>query len=490
MHRAVLSFMRQALVKRSCPPALRLYSVACCLKSLDHQEPAGSFFFSEYKNPCLPPLITLAVRTSNWNKARKITFRECVNNLGGSMTLLQVHATAIRVFVELSMFEDALLTYIEAKKVGVELQLCNFLLKLCLEEAFELLCEMEMKGVKPNAVTYGTYLYGLCRTRHVSSAWNFLQMLCQRGYPRNSYCYNAVIHGFCHEDQVHKAMEVFDGMKKGGHSYLKEALGVFELMFEKGISPNIVTCTILVDSFSKEGMINEALLFLDKVRHLGIVPNLCMYRVIINGLCKVNKCDDVCIIIDGCVKALKLQEAFRLFHKMLDEGTKPNIFTYTSLINGLCHNDRLSEAVTLFKHMIWEGLTPDRILYTSLIACYCKRSNMKAALEIFREMEKGGLSADAFVYTCLIGGFSKVLAMDGAQWLMEEMINKGLTPTVVTYTDIIVGYFKTGDEKKAHMMYNSMLQAGITPDDKLSSMLGFGNDGDSFQDSLEEKDIS
>ncbi|XP_044331119.1 putative pentatricopeptide repeat-containing protein At1g74580 isoform X1 [Triticum aestivum] len=319
MHRAVLSFMRQALVKRSCPPALRLYSVACCLKSLDHQEPAGSFFFSEYKNPCLPPLITLAVRTSNWNKARKITFRECVklyglsrsvglfallmqpflprrireircfirsivdycgsagpelfelapmlvSNLGGSMTLLQVHATAIRVFVELSMFEDALLTYIEAKKVGVELQLCNFLLKclvernqimsarslfddmntsgpspnvysysvlmsaythgdrLCLEEAFELLCEMEMKGVKPNAVTYGTYLYGLCRTRHVSSAWNFLQMLCQRGYPRNSYCYNAVIHGFCHEDQVHKAMEVFDGMKKGGfipdaHSY-------------------------------------------------------------------------------------------------------------------------------------------------------------------------------------------------------------------------------------------------------------------------------
>lgn len=39
--------------------------------------------------------------------------------------------------------------------------------RLCLGDAFELLCEMEMKGVKLNAVTYGTYLYGLCRTRQV-----------------------------------------------------------------------------------------------------------------------------------------------------------------------------------------------------------------------------------------------------------------------------------------------------------------------------------
>lgn len=98
------------------------------------------------------------------------------------------------------MFDDALLTYIEAKNVGVERRLCNFLLKclvernqimyarglfddmmssgpspnvysysvlmsmythgdrLCLEEAFELLREMKTKGARPNAATYGTYL--------------------------------------------------------------------------------------------------------------------------------------------------------------------------------------------------------------------------------------------------------------------------------------------------------------------------------------------
>jgi len=239
---------------------LRLSSQACCLNSSDNDEPSRSSAYVDSRSQCLLPSITLAVRTSNWDAARNISFRECVrlyglsqsiglfallvqlflprrireircliqsivdycgnagqelfelapmlvSKLGGSMTLLQVYATVIRIFVELSMFEDALLTYIEAKKVGVELRLCNFLLKclvqgnqimyarslfadmkssgpspnvysysvlmsmythgerLCLEEAFELLREMETNDVRPNAATYGTYLYGLCRSR-------------------------------------------------------------------------------------------------------------------------------------------------------------------------------------------------------------------------------------------------------------------------------------------------------------------------------------
>jgi pentatricopeptide repeat protein len=37
-------------------------------------------------------------------------------------------------------------------------------------------------------------------------------------------------------------------------------------MLENGTSPNIVTCTILVDGYINEGLIGEAFLFLDKVQ--------------------------------------------------------------------------------------------------------------------------------------------------------------------------------------------------------------------------------
>jgi hypothetical protein len=61
---------------------LRLYSVPCRLNSPDHQEPGAISICSEYRSQCLLPLITLAVRISNWNEARIIDFRECVNLYG------------------------------------------------------------------------------------------------------------------------------------------------------------------------------------------------------------------------------------------------------------------------------------------------------------------------------------------------------------------------------------------------------------------------
>ncbi|KAG8079741.1 hypothetical protein GUJ93_ZPchr0007g4756 [Zizania palustris] len=558
MHRAVPGFLRRALVMRNHPLAPRFTSLACCLNNLDHQEHTQSDSCSDYRTHYLLPLITLAVRTSDWDVARKINFRECVrlygpsqsiglfalliqsflprrirevrcliqsivdysgnagpelfelalmlvNNLGGLITLLQVYAAFIRFFIELSMFEDALVTYIEAKKVGVELQLCNFLLKSLVRrnqvmenkfhKAVEVFDEMKKGGFAPDVHSYSIIVDGLCKQGDLLSGCDVLVEMARTGVSPTLVSYSSLLHGLCKAGKVEKALELFESLKDQDvynytsliyafcrHRYLKEALELFELMLDNGINPNIVTCTILVDGFMREGLIGEAFLFLDEVRHFDIVPNLYTYKVIINGLCKVNESSDVweifadmikrgyvpdvilySIIIDGFVKALNLHEAFRLYHKMLDEGTMPNIVTYTSLINGLCHDDRLPEMMTLLKDMILEGLTPDKILYTSLIACYCKRSNMKAALDIFREMEERGISPDTFVYTCLIDGFSKVLAMDGALWLMEEMKNKGLTPTVVTYTDLITGYFKTGDEKSAYRMYHNMIQAGNEP---------------------------
>jgi len=90
------------------------------------------------------------------------------------------------------------------------------------------------------------------------------------------YNYTSLIYAFCR------------------HRYLQEAFRIFEHMLENGLSPNIVMCTILLDSFSKEGLVGEAFMFLDRIQQsLGIVPNLCMYRVIINGLCKINKSSGV-----------------------------------------------------------------------------------------------------------------------------------------------------------------------------------------------------
>jgi pentatricopeptide repeat protein len=73
-------------------------------------------------------------------------------------------------------------------------------------------------------------------------------------------------------------------------------------MLDNGASPNIVTCTTLVDGFSKEGMIGEAFLLWMKYDSLILFPTSVLTEFIINGLCKANISDDVWTFFADMIK--------------------------------------------------------------------------------------------------------------------------------------------------------------------------------------------
>src|SRR4051812_48228200 len=87
MRRAVLGCLRRAHLNRHRPPASRLSSLACCLKSLDDEEPSRRSVGREDRRERFHPVITRAVRTSSWDEARKISFGECVRLYGLSRSI-------------------------------------------------------------------------------------------------------------------------------------------------------------------------------------------------------------------------------------------------------------------------------------------------------------------------------------------------------------------------------------------------------------------
>uniref|UniRef100_I1QC57 Pentacotripeptide-repeat region of PRORP domain-containing protein n=1 Tax=Oryza glaberrima TaxID=4538 RepID=I1QC57_ORYGL len=559
MHRAVPGFLRRALITRNHPQASRFTSLACCLNNLDHQEPTQSTISGDYRRQCLLPLITLAVRTSNWDAARKISFRECerlyglsqsiglfalliqsflprrvievrcliqsivdycgnagpelfelalmlVNNLGGSITLLQVYAALIRVFIELSMFEDALVTYIEAKKIGVELQLCNFLLKSlvkrnqfmyarslfddmkstgpspnvysysvlmsmythgdkpCLEEAFDLLCEMKIRGVKPTAATYGTYLYGLCRAKQIESAWDFLQVLRQRGYPCNSYCFNAVIHGFCNDNQVHKAMEVFDEMKKGA------------------VVPDVHSYSILVDALCKQGALSLGSNLLDEMERNRVSPTLVIYSSLLHGLCKAGKVEEALelferlkyqgfkhdqitysIVLHGCCRHMDIEVAYGLWIDMVNHNFVPDVYNYTSLIYAFCRHRYLKEALGLFELMLDNKINPNIITCTILVDGFMKEGLISEAFLFLDEVRQFDIVPNLYTYKVIINGLFKGNESDDLWGFFGDMIKRGYIPDVVLYSIIIDGFVKALDLQEAFRLYHKMLDEGTMP---------------------------
>lgn len=260
--------------------------------------------------------------------------------------------------------------------------------RLCIEDAFKLLCEMESNGVRPNAATYGTFLYGLYCSRQVTYAWDFLQTLSQSGGPCSIYCFNTVIHGFCSEDQVYKAIEVFHGMRKYGYSILVDGLckqgdlltgyDILEEMLRNGINPSPVSYSSLLQGLCKTGMVQLA---------LGIFKNFEEHAFQHDHI-------NFSIILHGCCQHLDLKTVYDLWFDMIHRDLAPDVYNYTSLIYALCRHRYLQEALRMFEQMFENGLSHNIVTCTILLDSFSKEGLVDEAflfldrIQVFRNCPK------------------------------------------------------------------------------------------------------
>uniref|UniRef100_A0A6N2MDY1 Pentatricopeptide repeat-containing protein n=1 Tax=Salix viminalis TaxID=40686 RepID=A0A6N2MDY1_SALVM len=75
--------------------------------------------------------------------------------------------------------------------------------------------------------------------------------------------------------------------------------------------------------------------------------------------------------------------AVQVFKKMEQNGGKPNVVTYNtiidnlanigySIVHGFCNLGQLNEATRLFKEMVGKDVMPDTVTFTILVDGLCK----------------------------------------------------------------------------------------------------------------------
>ncbi|KAL2537770.1 Pentatricopeptide repeat-containing protein [Forsythia ovata] len=320
----------------------------------------------------------------------------------------------VKVFASNRMLEHAVDAFLQAKNIGLQLGIhsCNFLLK-CLveanereflvklfeemknfgplpcvytctimmqyycnmhhgqgnvdmEEATNILEEMEKSGITPSVVTYSTYIHGLCRVGGAEIALGFIKHLRSKSQPLNCYCYcyNAVIHEFCNTGEPEKAMQVLAEMKSCGitpdtHSYsiliegfsrcgniergdMDTANKLFEEMINNQLAPNALSYKSLIRGFSKSGSFKKALKFFNTMLKEGVFPNTSTCNRIINGYCSEGH----------------IHEALQLIDEMRNRGVIPNMYTYNLVINALCKESMSEKALELIPLMLKSNTVP------------------------------------------------------------------------------------------------------------------------------------
>ncbi|PQP96494.1 pentatricopeptide repeat-containing protein [Prunus yedoensis var. nudiflora] len=152
---------------------------------------------------------------------------------------------------------------------------------------------------------------------------------------------------------------------------------------------------------------------------------------------------------------------------MKTKGNTPNVFTYSSLMDGICKGGRSSQAMELLDLMVSKRHKPNNITYSTLLHGFCEEGKLQEALDILDRMKLQGLKPDAGLYGKVISSFCNICYFQEAANFLDEMVLGGVSHNRLTWSlhlrihnAVVQGLCSSGDSNRACQLYLSMRTTG------------------------------
>ncbi|GLT29648.1 hypothetical protein SLA2020_045010 [Shorea laevis] len=282
------------------------------------------------------------------------------------------------------------------------------------EKALLLLKDCLMNhGILPSSFTFSSLIHSFSSQGNMSRAIEVLELMTDEKirYPYDNFVCSSVVSGFC----------------KIGKPEL--AIGFFENAMTSGtLRPNIATYTALLSALSILGRFDKVYDLVSGIDKQGLAFDVVMYS---SWIC-------------GCYKDTDLVEAFRKHREMVDKGIKPDVFSYTILIDKFSKEGNVEKATGFLWKMLKDGVKANVVTYTAIMLGFCKKGKLEEAFTILKEVEDMGIEVDEFMYATLIDGVCRRGELDHAFDLLHEMEKKMVKPSIITYNTVINGLCKVG----------------------------------------------
>ncbi|KAF5798610.1 putative tetratricopeptide-like helical domain superfamily [Helianthus annuus] len=252
---------------------------------------------------------------------------------------------------------------------------------------------------------------------------------------------------------------------------------VLTLMGSKGFQPDKVSTDIAIRTLCGSGYEDHAIELIKKLSQVEFTkPDTYTYNLLVKRLIKVQSLSSVnafinemkigfdlkpdlvtyTILIDNVCNGKNLREAMRLLDVLKEEGFKPDCYVYNTIMKGYCMLSHGGEVLRVFKKMVEEEIEPDLVTYNTLIYGLSKSGKVKEAKKFVKEMAKMGHFPDVVTYTSLMNGLCRDGKALGALELLGEMESKGCSPNECTYNTLLHGLCKARQLDKGVELYNVM----------------------------------
>ncbi|KAM7261140.1 hypothetical protein ACFE04_026615 [Oxalis oulophora] len=222
---------------------------------------------------------------------------------------------------------------------------------------------------------------------------------------------------------------------------------ILNLMVKNGFEPNQVTTDIAVRSLCLAGMEDDAVALIKEFARKNSPPDTYTYNFLVKHLCKCRALDTVYTFMDTM---------------RTDFDIKPDLVSYTILIDNVCNTKNLREVTRLMGVLKYCGVKPDRFLYNTIMKGYCMLSRGTEAMGLYNKMKDEGIEPDLVTYNTLIFGLSKSGRVKEAKKILKVMVEKGHFPDAVTYTSLMNGMCRESDTLGALALLKEMEARGCS----------------------------
>nr|POE92309.1 pentatricopeptide repeat-containing protein [Quercus suber] len=259
-----------------------------------------------------------------------------------------------------------------------------------LDESLKLLNLKKERGQCPDVITYNALLNGFCKFGRVDEAYGLLETFEKDAYDLGLHGYSCLI------DDAGR---------------VKEALKLFYEMTERNLVPDTYCYNALIKGFCGLGLLDMAQSLRLEISKNGCFPDACTYTILICGMCRnglvgeekqifkemeigegrnpslfLRLSQGANQVLDKAslqTMAKSINGAFKLFKDLQLKGLSPDSVTYGTLIDGLQRLDTEADAFGVFDQMERNGCMPSFTVYKSLMTCLCRKNKISLAFSLW-----------------------------------------------------------------------------------------------------------
>mgnify|MGYP000580168420 CR=1 FL=1 len=311
--------------------------------------------------------------------------------------------------------------------------------------------QMEDEGVNPDAITYACILKscGIVGSLEVGEDIN-TKIRKQGLLQKNVVLNTALVDMYSKFGALEKAQEVcekllvqdvipWNALLTGycQHGLGQEALNCFRSMRNKGIRPDVVTyvCVLKASSIVKSIEVGEDID--TQVRKQGLLQkNIVLGTALVDMYFKCGKLDkarevfeqlpvrDVVswnAMIAGYAQIGQVKASLNAFHKMVEQGSKPDDITFLLLLTACNHAGLVEDGQMYFDAMSSVySLTPDLEHYSCMVDLFSRAGHFEKAISM---VEKVGPEYRFRLWSVLLGACRKWRKVELGKWVFEQSIH-------------------------------------------------------------------